>query len=131
MHLAKLQYDRRVKIETTKGMLPQQIHKNFSFFKREQHYGAFKAKENTTDVGCICCWPVSAFSKAFLPGSLVPPQKATRPNSNSTRVDDPHKTSKDYMWLAPQVNMVIQLWQGPQSIYSFVFPRHLKGKKNT
>ena len=41
-------------------------------------------------------------SKVFSPGSLVflPSQKPTSPNSNSTRIEDPHENQLKPMWLS-------------------------------
>ena len=48
----------------------------------------------------VCCW-FSPCSEGFSPSSTVflPPQKPSSPNSNSTRIEDPHENQLRLMWL--------------------------------
>jgi len=70
-------------------------------------------------VGWVC-WLFSPCSEGFSPGFPVflPPQRPTSPNSNSTRMEDPHENQLRLMWLPRLINIVI-------FIYSSVTPRYL------
>ena len=51
-------------------------------------------------VGWVCCWFLPCYEDFSL-GSLVffPPQKSSSPNSNLTKIEDPHENQLRLMWL--------------------------------
>ena len=60
--------------------------------------------------GYVCCW-FSPCSEGFSPGSPVflPPQKPTSPNSNSTRIEDPHQNKLGVMWIPRAIHKIREL----------------------